>query len=297
MKFERQKDFKRNKNLEDLIQEINSILVPSENRILEHYHMPKFPVIFIVGCARAGSTIMLQWLANTGQFAYPTNLISRFYATPYIGAKIQQLLTDSRFNFRDELSYNSMAIEYISDLGKTQGVLSPNEFWYFWRRFFHYGEIQYLDDEALKKLEPVMGICFKNDLPIMIHTNESLGHNYAGKTPVTLDQIYKLIKSFPENKIVLAHWGGGIFFYNLLKREMKNTLKNTYFDTAASPFLYDSNVYRFAMDIVGREKILFGTDYPLLNPARYFKEFESIGLEENDLEYICGKNAAALLKI
>ncbi|MBT3311290.1 MAG: amidohydrolase [Desulfobacterales bacterium] len=154
-----------------------------------------------------------------------------------------------------------------------------------------------IDDEALKKLEPVMGICFKNDLPIMIHTNESLGHNYAGKTPVTLDQIYKLIKSFPENKIVLAHWGGGIFFYNLLKREMKNTLKNTYFDTAASPFLYDSNVYRFAMDIVGREKILFGTDYPLLNPDRYFKEFESIGLEENDLEYICGKNAAVLLKI
>jgi predicted TIM-barrel fold metal-dependent hydrolase len=154
-----------------------------------------------------------------------------------------------------------------------------------------------IDDEALKRLDPVMGICLKNDLPIMIHTNESLGHNYSGKTPVTLDQIYKLIKSFPENKIVLAHWGGGIFFYNLLKREMKNAMKNTYFDTAASPFLYDSNVYKFAVDIVGREKILFGTDYPLLNPDRYFKEFESIGLEENDLEYICGKNAAALLKI
>ena len=154
-----------------------------------------------------------------------------------------------------------------------------------------------IDDEALKRLEPVMEICLKNDLPVMIHTNESLGHNYAGKTPVTLDQIYLLIKSFPDNNIVLAHWGGGIFFYNLLKREMKDALKNVCFDTAASPFLYDPHVYKLALAIIGREKIIFGTDYPLLNPERYFKEFETIGLEKKDLEYICGKNAASLLKI
>jgi len=61
-----------------------------------------------------------------------------------------------------------------------------------------------------------------------------------------LKQIYNLVKRFPENKIVLAHWGGGIFFFNLLKKDVKESLKNVYFDTAASPFLYDTQIYRYA---------------------------------------------------
>ena len=100
----------------------------------------------------SGSTILLQWLANTGYFAYPTNLLSRFYAAPYIGARIQQLLTDPRYNFKDELADIFNNIDFRSELGKTQGVLSPNEFLYFWRRFFHYAEIQYLNEEALNKV-------------------------------------------------------------------------------------------------------------------------------------------------
>ncbi|GAH14530.1 unnamed protein product, partial [marine sediment metagenome] len=29
---------------------------------------------------------MMQWLASTEMFAYPSNLLSRFYGSPYIGA-------------------------------------------------------------------------------------------------------------------------------------------------------------------------------------------------------------------
>jgi hypothetical protein len=77
----------------------------------------------------------MQWLANTGLVAYPTNLLSRFYQAPIIGAKIQLLLTDPRFNFRDELGEFLQRAEYRSENGKTKGALAPNEFWYFWRRF------------------------------------------------------------------------------------------------------------------------------------------------------------------
>ncbi|MGB5991237.1 MAG: amidohydrolase family protein, partial [Desulfobacterales bacterium] len=131
----------------------------------------------------------------------------------------------------------------------------------------------------------------------LIHTNEPVGHLYPGKTPNTLKQIYNLITRFSENKIVLAHWGGGIFFYNLLKKEVKERLKNVYFDTAASPFLYHLEIYRYAVEIAGLDKILFGSDFPLLKPARYFKELENAGLAKTQIDAISGLNAAKLLKL
>jgi predicted TIM-barrel fold metal-dependent hydrolase len=154
-----------------------------------------------------------------------------------------------------------------------------------------------IDDEALDKLAPLMQICRDKDLPVLIHTNEPVGHMYPGKTPHTLKQIYDLVKKFPENVIVLAHWGGGIFFFALLKKEVRGSLKNVYFDTAASPFLYAPEIYRYAKDIVGLDKILFGSDFPLINPARYFRELDISGLSKAEIESICGLNAAQLFKL
>ena len=163
------------------------------------------------------------------------------------------------------------------------------------------GEIAFyqsgIDNAALEKKAPLMEICHDMDLPILSHTNEPVGHIYPGKTPNTLKQIYNLVNRFSENKIVLAHWGGGIFFFNLLKKDVKESLKNVYFDTAASPFLYDPQIYRYAKEIAGLDKILFGSDFPLLKPARYFKELEKTGLSKDQIESICGRNAARLLKL
>jgi predicted TIM-barrel fold metal-dependent hydrolase len=148
---------------------------------------------------------------------------------------------------------------------------------------------------ALDALSPVMEICRASNLPVLLHTNEPIGHQYPGKTPNTLAQIYRLISRFVQNKIVLAHWGGGLFFFNLLKKEVKQNLKNVYFDTAASPYLYAPEIYAVARDIIGPDKIVFGSDYPLLSPARYFGEMEAVGLPDHQIKDICGLNAARLL--
>ncbi len=152
-----------------------------------------------------------------------------------------------------------------------------------------------LTPELLNRIDPLMTFCREKDLPVLIHTNEPVGHAYPGKSPMTLNALYRLIMRFPENRLVLAHWGGGLFFYNLLKKEVKKVFKNVYFDTAASPFLYDASVYPIARRIIGREKILFGSDFPLLNPNRYFAEWEASGLSEDDIRHISGQNAATLL--
>jgi predicted TIM-barrel fold metal-dependent hydrolase len=149
--------------------------------------------------------------------------------------------------------------------------------------------------DTLQAFEPIAEIAQKCDVPILLHTNESVGHHYPGKTRMTLREIYDFLQHFPDNKIVLAHWGGGLFFYYLMKGDIKGLLKNTWFDTAASPYLYDKDVYSMAMKIVGPDKVVFGSDFPLLNPGRYFKEMKQAGLSKDDIRKICGENAALLL--
>lgn len=154
-----------------------------------------------------------------------------------------------------------------------------------------------IDEEALEKLAPIMELCRQGNMPVLIHTNEPIGHRYPGKTPNTLAEIYRMIQAFPDNRIVLAHWGGGIFFFQLLKKEVKACLKNVFYDTAASPYLYDPEVYQAAVQLAGKDKILFGSDYPLIKPSRYIKELSETGLSENIINGICGENAARLLGI
>jgi hypothetical protein len=152
-----------------------------------------------------------------------------------------------------------------------------------------------IEAEGLERLAPVMDLCRERGRPVLIHTNEPVGHDYPGKTPNTLAQIYGLVGRFPENVIVLAHWGGGLFFFNLLIREVKQRLKNVYFDTAASPYLYEPSVYPIAVRAIGAGKILFGSDFPLLAPGRYFRDMQAGGVSAPDRDRICGGNAARLL--
>jgi predicted TIM-barrel fold metal-dependent hydrolase len=154
-----------------------------------------------------------------------------------------------------------------------------------------------IENDSLARLQPVMEICRDRSLPVLIHTNEPVGHKYPGKTPNTLAQIYRLIDTFPQNNIILAHWGGGLFFFSLLKKEVKQRLNRVYFDTAASPYLYDPSVYRLAIELVGAGKILFGSDFPLLPPATYFDEMKAVGLSDEEMKQICGTNAAKLFNI
>jgi predicted TIM-barrel fold metal-dependent hydrolase len=149
--------------------------------------------------------------------------------------------------------------------------------------------------EIMTALGEVMTLCRHRSVPLLLHANEPVGHQYPGKTNMSLRHLYGLLKAYPENRIVLAHWGGGLFFYALMKKEVTETLKNVWFDTAASPYLYHPHVYRIASEIVGIDKILFGSDYPLLRPERYFKEMAGAGVSQEHYDKIVGNNAVRLL--
>jgi len=151
---ERAAMFKRNSQLENLLNALNGTLKCAEERILATTSTlgPDHPIVFVMGPLRSGTTLFMQWLANSGVVAYPTNLLSRFYGAPVIGAQIQLLLTDPRFNFRNEILDFNSPILFDSENGKTKGALAPNEFWYFWRRFLPFKELDWLPDEELLRV-------------------------------------------------------------------------------------------------------------------------------------------------
>ncbi len=138
------------------------------------------------------------------------------------------------------------------------------------------------------------GVCRELGFPILMHANELVGHYYPGKGRMGPEHAYKFAVNNPENTIIFAHWGGGLFFYELMP-EVQRALKHVCYDTAASPFLFRPAAYAAARAAGVLDKVLLGSDFPLLSPARYYREWEEAGLTEEEKTGVWGANAARLL--
>ncbi|MFC1901198.1 amidohydrolase family protein [Chloroflexota bacterium] len=151
-----------------------------------------------------------------------------------------------------------------------------------------------LTDETT--IGPFVEAIKKHNLVLLVHASEPVGHQYPGKGTVTPEKLYPFIAAHPDVSLVCAHWGGGLPFYTLMP-EVGNLLENTYFDTAASPFLYNSQIYSRVSQLVGADRVLFGSDYPLLAQDRLIKEIKASGLPDDDVELVLSGNARRLLNI
>ena len=150
-----------------------------------------------------------------------------------------------------------------------------------------------IDDEITA---PFVKMLKKHKLIMLTHASEPVGHDYPGKGTVTPDFLYHFIVRYPDLPIICSHWGGGLPFYALMP-EVKKALKNVFFDTAASPLLYSPQVYDIAIKLIGADKILFGSDYPLLEQGRALKEVASLNLPQEVAHKILYDNARRLLGI
>jgi predicted TIM-barrel fold metal-dependent hydrolase len=157
-------------------------------------------------------------------------------------------------------------------------------------------DVQGFDLRDGKIMKPIIEAAIEHDLIFLTHASEPVGHQYCGKGNITPEVIYHFILSFPDLKLVCAHWGGGLPFYALMP-EVDKALSNVYFDTAATPFLYKPQIFKQVADIIGSDRILFGSDYPLLSPRRIIDQLDSTGLSQEDRAKILGGNAQGLLSI
>jgi uncharacterized protein len=152
--------------------------------------------------------------------------------------------------------------------------------------FYHSG----LNRENLEYLEKIFHYATRHHLVICLHVNEPIGHDYPGKYDTPFSHLWRLLNNFPDAEVVLAHWGGGIFFYELMP-EIKKGLARVRYDTAASPFLYEDSIYDIAADIIGSKKIIFGSDYPLTAPTRYLLPIKEKISDSKDQDDILFRNS------
>ncbi len=144
-----------------------------------------------------------------------------------------------------------------------------------------------------RALEPVMEVARAHDMPVLTHASEPVGHLYPGKGNQRPETLLAFARNFPGATIVMAHWGGGLPFYALMP-EVRDALADVYFDTAATPFLYDPRVFETVAGLVGADRILFGSDFPLLAQERVLKQLEGSALSAEEKAAIGGGNAARL---
>jgi predicted TIM-barrel fold metal-dependent hydrolase len=148
--------------------------------------------------------------------------------------------------------------------------------------------------EDIAALSEVAGLLRERGLPLMVHSNEPVGHDYPGKSGFGPAACVACAAAYPGLKIVFAHLGGGAFLYEAMP-ELSGTLADVYYDTAAVPYLYDSGIYPAVEATAGVHKLLFGSDYALLSPERY-----RAGLSELTpaaQAAVCGDNARKVFKL
>jgi len=151
-----------------------------------------------------------------------------------------------------------------------------------------------LGDEST--MSPLAEVAREHRLIVTTHSSEPVGHAYRGKGRTRPDVLWRFIQSFPDITLVCAHWGGGLPFYALMP-EVAKGLDNVYFDTAASALLYGRRVFEVAAALVGAERILLGSDYPLLPASKLLRQVRQSDLSEADKSSIMGESAATLLRL
>jgi predicted TIM-barrel fold metal-dependent hydrolase len=127
-------------------------------------------------------------------------------------------------------------------------------------------------------------------LPVNLHVTDPASRPYVGRIETPLPDFVRLARAFPRTTFILAHWGGMLPLTDALVNA--EALPNVYYDTAASPLLYDTEIWRRALPLIGLERVLFGSDFPL---NLYPKLDETPGLSRLVEEAQAGGANAAVL--
>jgi uncharacterized protein len=124
----------------------------------------------------------------------------------------------------------------------------------------------------------------EHDAPIYIH---------SGTDMLSLPlQIGAAAKAAPEATFIMGHFGYHFYYEDAIK--MARKYENIYLETSA--LQYPEQV-RKAADLVGADRIVYGSDLPPLNPVVEIKKLNYAGLTPREKDLILWKNTAKMMGI
>jgi predicted TIM-barrel fold metal-dependent hydrolase len=147
-----------------------------------------------------------------------------------------------------------------------------------------------LDGDPLGRLA---ALSVELDLPWTLHCSEPVGHSYAGKGTATPDRWVRLLDRVAGLRLVAAHLGGGLPFYAHMP-EVRDLCATLWFDTAALPHLYRPSALGEVVSLIGADRLLLGTDFPLLGMGRYRRALDAAGIGLAERGLVLGGSAAAV---
>ncbi|TET30517.1 MAG: amidohydrolase [Candidatus Heimdallarchaeota archaeon] len=154
-----------------------------------------------------------------------------------------------------------------------------------------------------KKMWSIYEFCQEKNLPIVFHSGKNIDSSGQFSEPRLFTEI---LTEFPKLTLVLAHLGNG--FWDQTKK-LAAEFQNVYFDTAIAisgiytrdektreQYLSDEESIDM-IETVGAERIMFGSDFPWVNPEWDIDRIQNLPLSDKDKECILGKNAVKIYNL
>lgn len=171
-----------------------------------------------------------------------------------------------------------------------------------------------------ERLEPFYDRVEELDVPLFLHPTDALYHEifadgYDGALQLTLGRVVEVsaaacrlilsgvMERHPRLKVMVSHTGGALPYQagRLDKNGKKARLSQP-------PSVYLKRMYtdlvnphsvgmKYALEYLGADHILYGTDYPCWMPHDALRLFDEVGVGQADRERIFGGNAAQLFRL
>ena len=125
-------------------------------------------------------------------------------------------------------------------------------------------------------------------LPVLLHMGD---HRFDYSHPARLRRVLDM---FPRLQVIAAHFGG----YEIYE-EAYDLLKNTdcFFDVSSSLMFMGEGIAESYINRYGAERFVYGSDYPMWDPAVEMQRFLRLKLTDDQFEQIAHETAEYILNL
>ena len=139
-----------------------------------------------------------------------------------------------------------------------------------------------LDD---RKLWPIFE-ALSGRFTVMLHVGDRLPPEENNSCPA---KVAAILRDFPGLTVIAAHMGGYLHWSHVIEHLLG---KDVYVDTSSTLSFIDDDTLRRIVDGHPRERILFGSDYPLFDPGEEIVRLRKrLKLRDRELEQILSAGA------
>lgn len=125
-------------------------------------------------------------------------------------------------------------------------------------------------------------------IPLLLHTGDK---RFSFSNP---EQLVPLLKRFPRLTVIGAHFGGWSVWCDATNK-LAQRFENFYVDCSSSFFALTKDQARELISAYTPQRVLFGTDYPMWNPAQELQKLRELE-HENEADLLWN-NAARLFDL